>query len=735
MIRAVFLTISCLTVASALAGPLPTPSPAETRAELDRVCRQLREGRNPVFGEAQVAELLALVPAQTAPADQVGIRAALARELFRLGRIRESIPILEEALEIHGRAGLDPAGRPALLSLLALSRLRGGEEDNCVALHTGASCIFPIEGGGVHAHPGQSRAAGDLYLKVLEADPDDVTARWLLNVARMASGDFPQGVPARFRIPESQLAPQTPFPRWRDVAPGLGVDVRDLAGGGVMDDFDGDGLLDLVSSTMDPCGSLKAFRNDGKGGFEDVTAAWGLDGQLGGLYLVQTDYDNDGRLDLYVARGGWMGEDGRVRDSLLRNELGGPSRRFADVTAAAGLAFPGYPGQAAAWADYDGDGDLDLFVGNETSPKMGYSARQTGLTGQTFPSQLFRNNGDGTFTDVARQAGVLNQRFAKGAAWGDYDDDGDPDLYVSNLGPNRLYRNNGDGTFADVAGELGVAAPMVSFPTWFFDADNDGDLDLLVADYSASGADVFASYFGAPAGQGHLVLYRNQGGRFADVSREMGLTRPVLPMGSNYGDLDNDGFPDIYLGTGLPEYEALMPNVMYRNDRGVRFEDVTFAGGFGHLQKGHGVAFGDLDNDGDQDLFLQVGGAYPYDAFANALYENPGPARTWLGLRLVGRKANRPGIGARIEVAVREGAGRRSVHVLAGSGGSFGANSLQQEIGLGGADAIESVTIRWPGSGTVQTLRELAPNRYYRVTEGEAAAVPLDLPHLRLAKP
>ncbi|MFP3942143.1 MAG: CRTAC1 family protein, partial [Thermoanaerobaculia bacterium] len=362
------------------------------------------------------------------------------------------------------------------------------------------------------------------------------------------------------------------------------------------------------------------------------------------------------------------------------------------------------------------------------------SSRRT----EAYPSQLFRNDGDGTFTEIGRRAGVTNDRFAEGVAWGDYDDDGDPDLYVSNLGPNRLYRNDGldeDGTvrFTDVAPELGVDEPSAeSFGTWFFDFDNDGDLDLWVNRYGARMEHVSASYLGHEVPGHHPVLYRNDGGRFNDVSEEVRLTRPSLPMGANHGDLDNDGFPDVYLGTGIPDPDATMPNVLYRNDSGKRFLDVTFAGGFGHLQKGHGVAFGDLDNDGDVDLFHQMGGAFPFDDFGNVLFENPGPARSWITLRLVGREANRFGVGGRIEVRVRRGEERRSVHALVGTGGSFGASSLQQEIGLGDAEAIEEIVVHWPGSGTRQVFEDVALNRYYRLTEGEDRLVPLELAPFRL---
>ncbi len=164
----------------------------------------------------------------------------------------------------------------------------------------------------------------------------------------------------------------------------------------------------------------------------------------------------------------------------------------------------------------------------------------------------------------------------------------------------------------------------------------------------------------------------------------------------------------------------MMPNVALRNLEGSGFEDVSFISGLAHLQKGHGVAFGDVDNDGDLDLFQQLGGAYPFDAFANALYQNPGQDASWVVLRLRGKQANRFGVGARLAVRVVENGATRTIHEVAGSGGSFGGSSMQQEIGLGEATRIESVEILWPGSGTRQILADLPLRRWIEITEGEA---------------
>ena len=705
------------------------PASLEPRDEFQAVCRALRASSEGYFGEAPAAALAQrLTEPLTEPGEEARVRLRYGRELLELGRPLRAIAQFEQAL---GQAGeLDPSEAAWLVKNLALAHLRASEDQNCLERHNAASCILPIRAEGVHERPEHARVAARALLQLLKGAPGDTENAWLLNLAAMVGGVFPEAVPDEYRAPAERIGALTGENEWLDRAHELGVAVVDLAGGAVMDDFDGDGRLDLISTSSDPCGPIRAFRNDGRGGFEDVSEAWGLAEQLGGLNLVHADYDNDGRLDLFVLRGAWLGANGAIRNSLLRNQLvpasgaGAPrgGMRFVDTTRAAGVAEPAAPTQTAAWSDYDGDGDLDLYVGNETAEETPSA------------SQLFSNDGDGTFTEVTERAGVGNGRFTKGVAWGDYDGDGDPDLYVSNIGPNRLYRNDGDGRFTDVAPELGVVEPVGrSFASWFFDPDNDGDLDLFVADYSAEVGAVAAHYLGQEVLGGQPRLYRNDDGRFVESSRALGLTMPALVMGANFGDLDNDGYEDIYLGTGDPEFESLFPNLVLRNDGGARFVERTDAFRLGHLQKGHGVAFGDVDNDGDQDLFHQLGGFYPGDGYSNALFENPGAPGRWVTLRLEGRRANRFGVGARINLRVRAGEAVRTLTRVVGSGSSFGGSSLQAEIGLGDADAIEVLRIRWPGSGTDQSWSSVELDTTYRVVEGEERLEPLELEPVPLA--
>jgi hypothetical protein len=200
---------------------------------------------------------------------------------------------------------------------------------------------------------------------------------------------------------------------------------------------------------------------------------------------------------------------------------------------------------------------------------------------------------------------------------------------------------------------------------------------------------------------------------------------------AHFGDFDNDGWPDALFGTGDPEFASIWPNIALRNDRGRSFQDVTTSGGFGHLQKGHGVAFGDIDRDGDQDILFQMGGAFRDDAFWNALYRNPGHGHRWLTVMLEGKRSNRFGVGARIRVRVREGEEERDIYSFVGTGGSFCGNSLQAEIGLGTAERVIQLEVRWP-SGTVDRHAEIPLDRRLSITEGAPAVTvvpgePIDL--------
>lgn len=646
----------------------------------------------------------------------------IALEELKLGLNREAVEHGRAAVALDGELEslVDPKLRELAWLELAIAWMRFGESQNCVARHTAESCLLPIQGGGVHVDQEGSRKAIEVLERILRANAEQMTARWLLNLAYMTVGEYPAKVPDAWRIPPEAFRSDEAFPRFREVAPELELNAMTLAGASVIDDFDGDGRVEIVTSSWEPDGPLQLWKRADDGSWVERTREAGFVGITGGLNAVQADYDDDGDLDLLVLRGAWTMAGGRVPNSLLENDGHG---RFRDVTHAAGLADPALPTQAADWADYDLDGDLDLYVGNESTDAI------------DAPSQLFRNRGDGTFVDVAEQAGVKNGRFAKGVSWGDFDGDRDPDLYVSNLGQaNRLYENRGDGTFVDVAEKLGVTGPRDSFPCWFFDYDDDGRLDVFVGTFYRTVEPVIRSYLGLETGAETLALYHNESepGRpaFREVGYASGLKRATAVMGANYGDLDDDGRLDIYLSTGYPAYEGLMPNLLYRN-LGDRFADVTTAAGVGHLQKGHAVSFADVDADGDTDLFMEMGGAFTGDAFGNALFQNPGFGHHWIDVRLVGVRSNRFGVGARLRLVVEQGGARRTLFRTVKSGGSFGANPLVQHVGLGKAEKLVELEVSWPTTNTTQLFRDVAFDRRVVIVEGEDAlrsVVPSPLP-------
>jgi hypothetical protein len=621
------------------------------------------------------------------------------------------------------REKLDPASPAITRFRLGVTYLRMGETENCLLNPAATSCILPIRGEAVHTRQNGSRQAIAAFTDVLKMRAQipalDLAARWLLNIAYMTVGEYPEKVPAQYVIPPRAFESEEEIPRFRNIASKLGLDTFNVAGSTAADDFDEDGHLDLFVTTADTRGQLRFYRSTGDGGFVDRTEQAGLIGIPGGLNLVQADYDNDGDVDVLILRGGWLEKYGRYPKSLLRNNGNGT---FTDVTFDAGLAKVHFPTQTASWGDYDLDGDLDLYVGNESSQSIGAQATAPVVA----PSQLFRND-KGVFTDVASAAGLLNDRFAKAVVWGDYNGDRWPDIYVSNYkGANRLYRNNANGTFTDVAEQLKVTQPITSFPAWFWDVDNDGVLDIYVAAYSAEIADLAASALDLPVTTELAKLYRGNGkGGFDEVSAGFNLKRPNAPMGSNFGDLDNDGYLDFYLGTGYPRIQNLMPNVMYRNRRGKSFADVSTSGGFAHLQKGHGVVFADFDHDGDQDVFEEMGGAFPGDKAHNVFYENPGFGNHYLTLKLVGTRSNRSAIGARIRAEIEEDGRRRSVYKHVNSGGSFGANPLRQTIGLGKATTVRVLEVFWPTTGETQTWTNVRADQAIQIVEGDASFKPL----------
>ncbi len=590
----------------------------------------------------------------------------------------------------------------------AITAMRRGENENCIECRGESSCVLPIKGEAVHQKPEGSRLAIEHFKEYLAKFPEDGEAKWLLNVAYMTLDEHPKGVPAEYVIPIDRYVHQEHgIGVFRDIGPSVGIDRFNQAGGAIMDDFDNDGDLDIVISSFDPTQIMGVYRNEEGKRFLDVTKEAGVVNQLGGLNCVQTDFNNDGYLDVLIVRGAWLTPALAMRPSLLKNN---GDMTFTDVTQQAGMA-DALNSISATWSDFDRDGWLDVFICSEQQE-----------------NKLYRNKGDGTFENVAVKAGVAGGEgmVCKGATWVDIENDGWPDLFLNHLSRvgAQLYRNRRDGTFENVTRQMGIDGPIMGFSCWTWDYNNDGWQDIFATNYSRDVGLCAQWMVGNREAGGEerprSVLYRNEGGkRFVKVGDAVGLDGVFITMGSNFADFDGDGWLDFYLGTGDPSFSSLVPNRMFRNLGGERFVDITASSRTGNLQKGHGVACGDWDRNGSIDVFIEMGGAVNGDKYHNILFANPGSENAWVTLKLQGGRSNRAAIGARIKIETDDPE-LPEVYRQVTSGSSFGANPLEQTIGLGRASEIRSIEIQWPADHLQRVQKISGPlpvGRFMRIEE------------------
>ncbi|MBF4508685.1 VCBS repeat-containing protein [Flavobacterium sp. JLP] len=632
--------------------------------------------------------------------------------LLKLGKEAESVATIENA--INRKKKIDGKEDIQSLKFLAIAYMRLGEKQNCVNYHNPESCTMPIQKNGIHTIRQGSQKAIEIYKKLLSIDPNDYESRWLLNIAYMTLGGYPLEVPKQWLIPNLNKDSGYSIKPFLDVAANAGIIGRNMSGGVIVDDFNNDNYLDIVTSDWSLDGVMHYYENDKKGKYLDYSKVSEIGRFKGGLNMIQADYDNDGDIDIFVLRGAWMRKYGRQPNSLLRNNGDGT---FTDVTLKSGL-YSEFPTQAGTWNDFNNDGYLDLFIGNESSDN------------ESYPSELYLNNQDGTFTNVAKAAKCDVIAYIKGVTSADYDNDGDIDLFLSGMNKRKTLLKNtglkkGIPQFKDVTDQAGLAGiNVMTFPTWFWDYDNDGWQDIFVCGYQYNGSiagEIAMEALNIPNESSKMYLYHNNhDGTFSDVSEISGLSKTVFAMGSNFGDIDNDGFLDMYLGTGNPDYRSLAPNRLFRNMGNGKFADVTVSSRVGNLQKGHGVAINDLDNDGDNDIFIEVGGAYLGDSFSNSLYLNSGQNNNrWIKLKLEGTESNRSAIGTKVKVTFKENGVSRSVYRILNSGGSFGASALRMEIGIGKATTIDQIEITWPKDQKKKVFKNVKPNQYIKIIEGE----------------
>lgn len=522
------------------------------------------------------------------------------------------------------------------------------------------------------------------------------------------------------------LAP-TPSAKFKDVAEEAGVS-KPLAGGGAAwGDFDNDSYLDLFVTSISPPGNY-LYRNQGDGTFKEVTKGANLFSPTGSWGLAWGDFDNDGCLDVYVVKlGSNKSLESGENDRLYKNNCDGT---FTDVTFSAGIVEK-YHGRGIAWGDYNNDGYLDIYVANHGIPIEGKEkegifytsepnilyrnnkdgtfnnvAKELGVedfsgtlnhntitlparSGVSFQpiwfdydgngtldlfvatdggvSPLFRNNGNGIFSDVTEEAGINVGGTGMGVAVGDYDGDLDLDFYQTNYDENYLWKNNGNGTFNEVAQKAKVANNSLGWATLFFDFDNDADLDLYVINGSL--AQKLISQESKRHGS-RDALYENEGeGKFSEVTKKAGVSDFEVGTGAAFADYNNDGFLDVFVDNDDGTFHT------YHHKHGLN--DETF-------------------NRGE-----------------NLLFKNLGNKNNWISVELIGTKSNRNGIGAKVRI--RTGKKTQIQQVISGS--SFlSQNSLWPHFGLGKARLIDEIEVTWP-SGKVQTIKNIKPNQKIVITE------------------
>ena len=650
---------------------------------------------------------------------------------FHRGQFARASTLLDRHL---GDVGESEEG----LFWLAMSSMREAENANCLepllksqqehqghGLHGMAHdhalfCSLPLRK--THDRKQFSRRAAGSFARILDGhDPsasDALLYRWLLNFSAMTVDGFPGKVPERHRIATpfidafyGEQAERTrreyAWLRFEDRARDLGVENFGNGRGIAVEDFDNDGDLDLA--TVGQGNRVHYYRNEAGARFTDLTDRVGLTGAVQPFTMTAGDYDGDGWMDLFVARP-------FTHYQLFRNRGG----TFEDVTAASGLLDAMPEGTLAAtwvtnWGDVDNDGDLDLFL-SQWAFKL--PLVKGIMSVPRMDSKLFVNQG-GRFRDATADFGLaefLADRYFIGAAFGDYDGDGWADLYLSSplRGTTALLHNVRGGGGRRFAPVHLFDRSEPGFTGSFVDYDHDGRLDLFHAGFGDARTAVEQAVFGENRDgydTGHSTFLLQRNGRFEEHNEFFdGGDMPMSTMGANYGDLDNDGCLDVYLGTGNPEPWFVLPNLMYLGEQvdgrcTGRLRNVSMLNGFGNVQKGHGIVFFDFDGDGDQDVYSSLGGMWPSDPWLSQMFVNESEtANRWVKVRLRGRRSNRFGVGSMIEVRAKTADGRRFVrtyHMDSKTG--FGSAPYLAHVGLGRAAEIEGVRVTWLGSGCVGT--------------------------------
>jgi tetratricopeptide (TPR) repeat protein len=541
-------------------------------------------------------------------------------------------------------------------------------------------------------------------------DPSEVRYKWMLRTQTIMAGLPESTIPPPLRL---HLPPAAPSPvHFIDVTKKAGVENFALGRGVAWGDFDRDGYDDLfVCAERAP---FRLFRNLGNGQFVDVGKKMGIIDPVGlGCYGASfVDYDNDGFEDILLTSNGWGGTN---RLFLFHNDEG---RRFIDVTSKTGLggAINAF---GASWADYDNDGRLDLAVAVGIAEPDGNNLR------------LFHNTGGGTFRDVSLEAGLTKRAKWISVGWGDFNNDGYPDLVAASFDKGcTLYENVRNGRFRDVSEKAGIESSAPCYTCEFFDYNNDGRPDIFVSTYPWKGLQwsdlksmIEHQLNGAPApvGQQQLLFRNNGDSTFTCVSGEAGIAGMYGGMSSQVADIDNDGYPDIILGLGNPQVDWTEPMALFHNDEHGHFSDIAPTAGLNNFDMLHGIAFADYNHSGNQSFYGSFGGFYWGTRCEAHLYANRGSGKHALEIRLSGTRSNRDAIGARLKATV----GKRILYKCVSGGTGFGSmNSSLVHIGLGASNLVDRLEVNWP-SGIRQIFTDVPGGQCVQIVEGSSKLHPI----------
>ena len=625
----------------------------------------------------------------------------------------------------------------------ALANQRLAEASNC-AVHciegeSAGYCCLPLR----KPHRDDRRPAQEavsILRRLLDHyDAKNSLYRWLLNFSYMTLGEYPDSVPDRYRITGGFIDTfygdqhQTIQKQFHELAfveraAELKVNTNDAGKGVAVEDFDRDGYLDIV--TGGTFSALKYYKNLGGRSFVDRTEEAGLAGVTQAYIITAADYDNDGWIDLFVSRP-------FHRCHLFRNTANG---EFEDVTFQTGVVQVAPKSNEAvytcvtAWGDVNNDGYLDLFMaqfGQRIPFTRGLLARRP------MSSRLLVNVAHSereprrrAFRDVTKQYGlskIVADRIFLGAAFGDFDNDGWTDLFLSSyFGARSVLLKNVRGQTYEPT-KL-VRTSRTGFTTAFLDIDHDGQLDLFHAGHGPARSVTESVVSGNGSTRSATAVFRQRtDGTFEERFDVFRNGMPIGTMGTSYGDLNNDGAFDFYLGTGNPQGSFVLPNLLYVGETmdgqctGF-FHNASSLHAFGTIQKGHGIVFFDFDNDGDQDIYSSLGGMWPGDSWPNQMFVNESSSRHhWLRLRLRGHKTNYYGVGARIHVVATRPGGHTTHrrHQMDNKTG-FGSAPYIAHIGLSDAANIERVEVYWPVTKTTASYRCEVNHMYILDENGNA---------------